>query len=150
LRVSAGPISFELEGEWSPGCVILVAPRADPLALRTAKTITRYRANLVVQIEPAEGLALERLAEVHKDRLSSSVRDYQLLSEDPLEVAGAPAVLREHKFVDAAGFHLQQLEMLRLLDDDRALHALASDHVGSFETQRARFREALSNLSIES
>jgi hypothetical protein len=147
-KVSAGPVAFELEGEWSLASCVLIAPRTPAPLLRTAKQLTQYRANLVVQIEPTEGLALDRLAEVHRERLASSVSSYELIGEESVEVAGAAAVLREHKFVDGAGYHLQQLELLRLIDDDRALHALASDHMGAFDTKRDAFRQALLTVSV--
>jgi hypothetical protein len=148
-KVSAGPISFELAGEWSPASLVLIAPRVDAPTLMTAKQLTQYRANLVVQSEPAEGLELARLVEVHRERLASSVADYELIAEEDVQVAGAPAVLREHRFVDGAGYHLQQLELFRALPKDRVLHALASDHRGGFEQHRSAFREALLSIVVE-
>ena len=143
--VQIGPLSFSLEGDWSPASVVLVAPRREALAgtMMTAQPVTQYRANIVVNLEPAAGNSLQDLAKKHRVQLESQAPDYRVIGEEAVTVDGREGLLREHTLTDAAGFQLQQLQLLLLIDEARLLHALASDHVGSFADRREEFRAGI-------
>lgn len=140
-----GALSFQLDGDWGPATVVVVGPKpSDPLPMSAVSSVS-YRPNIVFNVERAHRRSLQQFADETRERLQAQMSRFSVIREESTEAGGLPAVLREQSFVDLSGFHLQQLELLVVVDERKLLHGLASAHVGD---QFAQCRDALERMLL--
>jgi hypothetical protein len=148
-KVTASPISLDLPAGWALASMVLVAPKSDTLALKTAKVAPSYRANVAVQMEPSRGRTPAQLAATSRQTHERETQDYAVVDEHDVTVDGRPGLLREQTLIDAMGFHVVQLELYATVDERRVVHALASAHRGEgFESAREQLRALLLGLRL--